>query len=233
MKVEIPGGLSIQIKLNIKDSMVDVECNANRFEVTELATIYTWALDFATASANLVAFAGGYGVTVILDLLVGPDGTSSEFFSVNRDLAALCTSFGVNSASTTINNEFTEIYSLVLTERSLFMALDDLIVANTRPHHAVINCARVVEAIRIMIAPPGTPPKQAWPILRGTLHLGEEYLKLITDQSTSPRHGGSDRPDGSINTVLVMRCWTIMNRFLEFRKRGNKALPMSEFPLLS
>jgi hypothetical protein len=30
----------------------------------------------------------------------------------------------------------------------------------------------------------------------------------------------------------IKRSWIVMNRFLEFKKRGDEALPLSDFPLL-
>jgi len=64
------------------------------------------------------------------------------------------------------------------------------------------------------------------------LNLDAAYLKLITDQSVGPRHGDHQYVLGTMTREIATRSWTVMNRFLEYLKRGRAALPPDEFPLL-
>lgn len=69
--------------------------------------------------------------------------------------------------------------------------------------------------------------------MREALNLHEDYLSFITDQSKGPRHG--DIKGGGFLEIrdTIQRSWTVMNRFLEFKKRGDNRLPLADFPLLT
>jgi len=123
------------------------------------------------------------------------------------------------------------ILAIVMKEPALFMALNDLIQAVSVPHMTPTNCGRVLDGLRKLVAP-GMEPKQGWPIFQQTIQADEPYLTFISELSKKPRHGEHIRIDGITTTEIAKRTWIIMNRFLEFRKRGNQQLPLAEFPLL-
>lgn len=54
----------------------------------------------------------------------------------------------------------------------------------------------------------------------------DTYLKYITDHSKAPRHGESSHTPGDITNEVVARSWSVMNRYLEYRKAGG-VLPSS------
>jgi hypothetical protein len=64
------------------------------------------------------------------------------------------------------------------------------------------------------------------------LNITRDYQQYITDQSKGPRHGDPQFVEGTITREVSMRTWSIMNRFLEYRKRGNQPLMGPDFPLL-
>ena len=125
------------------------------------------------------------------------------------------------------------MWDLVVTDPALFQALDDLIVSITLPHHSTVNCARAIEGLRHLIAAPDATVSQAWEQMRNALQLDRSFLQLITDTSAAPRHGNRIHISGSITTEIVRRSWLIMDRFLEYRKRGNTPLPATDFPTLT
>jgi hypothetical protein len=127
--------------------------------------------------------------------------------------------------------DLAEILGLVMREPALFMALNDLIHAVSTPHMTPANCGRVVDGLRKLVAP-NMDPKQGWPIFQKTINADELYLTFISEHSKEPRHGGHVRIDGPTTTEIARRTWAIMNRFLEFRKRGNLPLPLADFPVL-
>ena len=225
-------GLEMKITLHIKDSVVDAECELNRYEDKELATYYMRALDLVRASVDLVSFAMARGLTVFLDTVVKPNGIPSPILLENPLLVPLVTAFRVNADKSCAESN-DKMCQLVLTEPPLFMALNDLIVAITLPHHSPVNCARAIEGLRSIITPPGMDRKDGWAVLRDKLRIEKEYLAFITQYSTGPRHGDRAHIPGNICDEIIKRAWIIMNRFLEFRKRGNQPLPESEFPTLS
>jgi hypothetical protein len=112
------------------------------------------------------------------------------------------------------------------------MALNDLIISVTLPHHAAVNCARAIDGIRNLMVPAGGDRKQSWLLMRQNLNVAESYLTFLTNVSIAPRHGDRTHIPGSVVTETVERSWIIMDRFLEFRKRGNCPLPIDRFPLL-
>jgi hypothetical protein len=52
----------------------------------------------------------------------------------------------------------------------------------------------------------------------------------IATAAKGPRHGDVTTTTFSANRETIRRSWIVMNRFLEFKKRGNQRLSLSEFP---
>lgn len=210
--------------IRIVQSAVDIECDVNRYQENDLAPLLTRALDLARAAVDTYCFSTGVGLTVFLDLFIKPDGTESNIFNKNPHVAELCTSFDI---------DFGTVWNLLIREPPLFMAMNDLIVSITLPHHAAVNCARAIEGIRNLVIPRGVDRKEGWRLLRQNLNVEQNYLSFITDQSKGPRHGDRTHiPADPLNETLK-RSWIVMNRFLEFRKRGDQPLPLVEFPFLT
>lgn len=124
------------------------------------------------------------------------------------------------------------VFSLILGDTQLFLALDDLITATSFHHLLVVNSARAIEGLRHAIAPNKARSEQ-WDIFRANLNLDKDYIQFITDASASGRHGEGKFIPGNITEEILTRAWMIRNRFLEYKKRGDQPLPVSEFPTLS
>jgi hypothetical protein len=221
--------VKMSFAIAIQNSSILIVCELDRYSDSYLGHLHMRALDLARGVIDLACFATGYGATVILDSFIKPDGAESLLRFEDTRLASLCTAFRLGPAP---NPDLDMVLKIVLTEPPLFMALNDLIVSITLPHHASINCARALGGIRNMIAP-NLPVKQSWEALRNTLNLSRDYLELITDTSAAPRHGDRAHIPGPVVMEISKRSWIIMDRFLEFRKRGNQPLPAIEFPVLS
>jgi hypothetical protein len=101
---------------------------------------------------------------------------------------------------------------MVLQNPTLFMALNELILAITLPHVSSVNCARAMERLKHLIAPQGATDKEAWRKMRDTLRIDESYLKYITRYSVGPRHGSPVHVPGTVTTEVTRRAWIIMNR---------------------
>ena len=124
---------------------------------------------------------------------------------------------------------------IIMAEGSLYMALNDLILANTLPHHGPQNCGRVLDALCRLVTPADNKGdrKKMWPVFREMLRLERQYVDFVMQASEGPRHGDRTFVPGNLSMIVTVRTWRIMNRFLEFRKRGNQPLPESEFPWLA
>jgi hypothetical protein len=224
-------GLTLHFVVRITKSVVEVECRLDRFQNDYIAELHRRAYDLARASVNVAAFATGFGVTVFFDEFVGPNGIPTALIFPNPDLAPICTSFKMPPNTPEEKKDLETILQIVMSEPALFMALNDLIQGVSTPHMTPVNCGRVVDALRKLVAP-GIEPKQGWPVFQATLQADAAYLTFISEHSKEARHGGHIRIDGPTTNEIALRTWAIMNRFLEFKKRGSQPLPQSEFPLL-
>jgi hypothetical protein len=228
-------GITIKFKVMVQNSILDVEFDTNRFEqkdADDCTYFYMRALDLARAAVDVVAFAMGFGLTVFLETLVKPDGASVILIPRDERLAALCTAYDVNSPDPTRNSDFDKVLLAVMGTPALFMNLNDLILGITLPHHGSVNFARAIEGLASLMSPLGTKTQLIWRTMQANLVVDEAYLKLITEHSKNFRHGNRTHVPGSITREAAIRAWTVMNRYFEFLKRGNKPLSQSEFPLL-
>ena len=221
-------GQDLKITTRINESIIDIEFDVEKFDVKDTSSLLMRAWDLARAAVDLYSFKVGWGLSVVIDTLVQPDGSTNTIMPKMETLATYSTAIADDP---TVNN-FDICYRLLLAEPALFMALNDLIVSITLPHHASVNCARVIEGLRKLIAP-GVERSKAWPILRTNLNIEQAYLTYVTDVSTAPRHGDRAHIPGPTVIDATTRTWKVMNRFLEFRKRGNQPLPIAEFPVLT
>jgi hypothetical protein len=218
--------LEVKFTFHINSSAVDVECELSRFSEDPdfLKTVYKPAFDLTQAIVSLIGFQTGYGLMVFFEYIIGPDGVRHYFCVKNNELPKLCTAFSVASG-------FPEVLRIVLTDTSLFIALNELNESLTLTHHAIPSCARCIERLRTNMCP-GLERKKAWVQFGDNLQISKTYLDLITDYSKGPRHGDPEYIPENIVAEVMRRSWIIVNRFLEYRKRGSSKLPASEFPLL-
>jgi hypothetical protein len=224
-------GLEVDLTIRIDNSSVDIECVANRTDQNARDHIHKVAYDMARATVNLASFSTGITLTVIFDQLINEDGVTSPFIIQDLSRSALCTAYATAPIGSAI--QIGDITRLIMSEPALFLALDDLVTATSLHHLMTVNSSRSIEGLRHAMAPAGVSREREWEIFRTNLNLDKTYIRLITDHSISGRHGEGTFVPGTIITEIIKRSWTIMNRFLEFRKRGNLALPIAEFPLLT
>jgi hypothetical protein len=212
----------------IKDGVVIIECDVEEYEQAKhFDSIFVRATDIARASVNLVAFTMGLGVFVVLDTFTDPDGAKTVLLLRDRPLGSLSAPFIADAT------DFNRRLDLVLMEPRIWMALRDLVWSLSSTHEIPASCARAVETLRSLIVPKGVDRREGWPLLRANLRVSEDYLRLITDHAKGPRHGDHLYVPGTMTREIATRSWVLMNRFLEYRKRGSKPLPESEFPLLT
>lgn len=183
------------------------------------------AYDTVRAAVDLLSFSSGNGFTFLFECWTDPDGITKPLAPQQQNLAPLASA---------VANSFDEIIKIVIVDPPLFLALRDLVESITQWHQAPIAAARSIERLRHSIAPNETDRKKQWRKLGGLLQLEESYTKIIRDTSIAPRHGDPSHIPGYVTNEIARRAWTIMNRYLEFRKRGGvQPLSASEFPPLT
>jgi hypothetical protein len=224
--------LTVDFTVKIAESRLEVECDVTRFDKTQhLSMLAMHAYHLSSAAVDSFCFYRGIGLTVFLELFVNVDGTETNLAAHSEEVGGLCTAFNLDPSYHGPNN-IEAMYSLVVRDRLLLLAMNDLIVPISRFDLAAVNCARAIEALRTSMTPVDMDRTQGWIVMQQNLNVGEAYLKFVTSLSTGPRHGNRRAPEAGQQAEIIKRAWVIMNRFLEFRKRGDQPLPVSEFPLL-
>jgi len=133
-----------------------------------------------------VAFATGDGLLVSLDKIILPDGQELKALSRDPAIPSLVTAIETQPGP---QPEMLKVYQALLADPELMLALNDLIATRVHPHYAVINCARVIDSIKSLIAPDEKDDNRAWPKVHAALNVDEPYLKYISKASRAWRHG--------------------------------------------
>jgi hypothetical protein len=215
----------VDIVCRVNESVVCIECILSDWKIEYFPDLYRRALDLCRAQVDVVGFKMAYGLTVLLDTVEAPDGTVTPIVPNAPYLEGICTAFS-------LENGFDDVCMQVLQRPLLFMAIRELITAISLPHVSLVECARAMDRIKNMLAPPGSKDKIAWSWMRETLRIDEAYLKYITDASADPRHGQAGHTSGSVTTEVTRRAWVIMNRYLEYLVRGERPLDPATYPVL-
>jgi hypothetical protein len=213
-------GLTADLQVEVRDSKITVDCELNRYDPSEFEMLHLHVFHIVRAFVDLVAFCSGNGYTTVLQDFIDPDGASLRIQAQDPSLANICTITPTDLFSLIADFEVSEI-------------LHTLTSTLQQPYLWPVNCARAIEAMARLVVPNEQNPKRRWKEFRAALRISEPYLQLISQVSTEPRHGSLQellRPSPNYYHVR-QRAWTVMNRFLEFRKRGGvDVLPASEFP---
>lgn len=138
-------GLILKFEIQIVQSAITVKCETNRFNgADDIGYIWQRAFDLVRSAVDLISFADGRGLTVVLDGIIDPVGVGSNLIAEDITLKALVTAIH-------LDKNFDEIWRIVLSDPAIFQALNDLVVGISVPHLSVINCARAVEGLSHII----------------------------------------------------------------------------------
>ncbi len=223
--------MTVDSTLSITNAVVEVRCESNLFGTANYdGHVHFQAMDIARAVVGSYAYARGLGLDVIIETVIKPDGIKYNIEEKRPDLADLVSAFGPPSAEGKV--DIGRMVPIIFSDPLIPVALNDLVSSLILPQYATINCGRAIEAIRLFITPEGDR-KQGWAAMQEKLNLHRDYLSFVTEQSKGPRHGNLKGIGFPEIREAVTRSWTVMNRFLEFKKRGDQHLPLSEFPLLT
>ncbi len=223
---------AVALFMALDSSYLKVRCEVESYSPSLLGELHKRAIDFAQTLLDLVTFCTGYPYSIRFDAFSGTDGVMLPFRARSLHLGDKCTAFRIDSKSDEDRAALRQVAGLTLTEPALFMALRDLTQSFSSVHYTVLNCARAIDGLCTIMTPIGKRRDQGWPVLQRELNLSEDYIKYITHHSKGPRHGDRSFIPGSVNDEVMTRSWTIMNRFLEYRKRDSKQLPSDQFPML-
>jgi len=207
------------------DGTVVVACDLIRFDMSKhQPMLHKTAQHLAQPYVDLATLRLGRAVSLILSHIEWPDGSISEIDKRDSKVEGLTTVLQDD-------NSFKQLVGILFQDHQTAIAVRDLADTLRQEHIVEINFGRVMDAICIYFAPPGAKRDKGWEPMRTALHISGPYLRSITDASIAPRHGDQS---GAVTErqTLAVRSWTIMNRFLEYRKRGDQPLSDADFPLL-
>lgn len=122
-----------------------------------------------------------------------------------------------------------ELIKLAVSNVYLRSSHSDLNSAIMSPNDTGFYCYRAIESLMQEFK---TESRKAWPRFRDALQVTQAWIKPLTDNSTSNRHGELKGLSGQERVFLMQRSWTLVYRFACLRLRGVTALSLSEFPLL-
>jgi hypothetical protein len=214
-------GLTGSSTVEIQNCQVVIHCDLNRFERTDFSMVHLGAFRIARAVVDMAAFERGIGLTLIIDKFDGLTGKPDTIHSQDLTLASLCTVSRL------------DVTRFICMDLQVSRALNELTGTLERPDEILTDCARAIERLTHILAP-NAEKKERWRVLRKTLQLSEGYVRLISQTSEGPRHGNPKQPALSKVLDSRRRAWVIMDRFLIFKKRGDKPLDLNpeSFPLL-
>lgn len=226
-------GSTINTECTITDSLVEVVCMVPNFKQEDFGTLLHLVSNLLEGITDLLSFATGIAMSATIDSAILPDGHREDIWFRDRSLEGLCTAFKVPMASEREAKDFDEALILVLGEPALLESLRDLTDIIHSFNITPTNCGRVLDSLRKAVSP-GRNKRKGWIELRNIVNTDEMYMTWISDLSNEFRHGDRTAPiPGSVIRELRIRTWTIMNRFVEYRKSGSVALDKTKFPLLT
>jgi hypothetical protein len=219
--------------VRIELSVIHVACEVETYyPAYDTSSLLIDAIVCSRAALDCLCFAHGLGLSALIEWLIEPDGTEKPLRYTHSRLRQLCTAFNLTPGYTG-KDDFAAMYLLVMREPDLLWALNELLVAITIPEYLEVNCARAIESLRTLLVLDDPRRTKGWPELRRVLCVEESYLRYVIDASVAPRHGDKITTEQAKGREILAQAWIIMNRFLEFRKRGSVGLLISEFPVLS
>ncbi len=229
---ETTGAKPIRYVITITRSIVNVACTLDSYSPDDdLSIPLIHAIAFSRAALDCLCFGHALGLAMVLEEVVEPDGNVKPLLYKNSRLKKLCTAFDLTPGYVG-KDDYSSMYRLISSEPPLFLALGELIVAITVPGHIHVNCARAIEGLRSILVPDDPYRNEGWKQMRMVLRLERSYIDFVIKASAKPRHGDKTFTGQGQAQEILEHSWEIMNRFLEFRKRGSVPLPEAQFSIL-
>lgn len=224
-------GLHIQIDIEIQEGHITATCEIVGMAPDDLSYVCMRVLDACRVPVNLVAFSRGSGLSIHLHTIIHETGDQTEIVPEIPWLGGLCTAYKTPTTNAKELAKIVDLYSLIVTNDNLALALNDLIESVAHPHYGPINCARALDGIRHFLAP-GMPNEDGWIKVQETLNCSRSYSTFISKASRPGRHGDHDKTEREEGEESLRRTWNLMNRLLHYFQNGRQPLSQVEFPFL-
>jgi hypothetical protein len=216
----------IKLVVKIQESVVNVACTSGPESSGKESSIFFRVLQVTQALVDLGGFAVGAGFDVVLTEVTPDDGRPRGWIEYRQDYLAK-----INSVISMQDKSFNALFDILCEHPAVLFALYDLKLALTHKIQQPTHCARAIESLRNYFTS-DDDRSAGWKLMRESLNFSKPYVEFVTNQSKGPRHGSILDVTAEESKTALERTWTIANRFFELLKRGDKGLPLSEFPLL-
>ena len=225
-------GAETTIRIRIAHSLVSVECESNAYSKEYLGPLYVNVYQLVRAAVNVACFARGQAFSIIIDWVIGEDGSPSPIMPQSPEFSELCTVFEAQGECDEVAR-LDLVYDLALHDRRVANILNDVTSAIRFPHAAPAGCQRAIDGIKSCIAGSKQRDPKAWETMRAALNISAEYLEVISKISAGPRHAAPVTIPGPIVADITRRAWIVVDRYLHYRLGNRQPLSEPEFPLLT
>jgi hypothetical protein len=218
---KMPDGTEIgRYDVNLEKSILTVHCEVANYTQARFENLVWSVSEICQSFVDLTALTQGIALNLVIDQFIDPNGNKHIIKPLDPNLKRLATF------------PFPQAFEYAITNWHVRWALQDVASTLLRPNLTGTNCARAIERIARAIFPTDDKKKR-WEAIQNHLRCSAEYLQFITDVSKSPRHGGVPEYPSHRAYEARQRAWTIINRYMEYLKRGGEnPLPENEFPTL-
>jgi len=104
-------------------------------------------------------------------------------------------------------------------------AFADLREAIRSPKDTGFFCYRAIESLRqFFVVELNAPDKQSWEVLRTALQIDRPTIDYVKTFADSARHGAGAAISDGERAEVFKKTWSIVGQFVEFAKRGYRAL---------
>lgn len=210
------------MKVSLCEGEFRVSVEVEEYSDQDAMALFQAAWDAAQHLANTAGFTKAVPYQVIIDFIERPDG-SIKALALGDPLLRSLVSF--------TDEDIETIADLLIEDHAVGQLMWDLLSMLSRTHYAPISYGRIAESIAQLVAP-SAKPKSMWNTTREELLVSEGFLRRLTEVSTDPRHGKRTPVSAELNRELSIMCWKLVDRYLQYRLRG-EVLPEDEFPMLT
>jgi hypothetical protein len=218
-------GLNATIDLKIENNAVEFRCEINQADRSSVHHLIGQVQIVADVFSSLFSFKTGYSFLLHIEKVHLPDGAIEDVLWFAPQFEKLATVVDSSEG-------MAKAINLLVRDRELSLAVRDITDCIRGTYTANLNLARSLESIRNYFVPTGDDRSEGWIPMRAALNISEARTRSITAASRDARHGRRTTGNGNVAEINGTKMWELMNRFIEYRNRGDQPLPLSEFPLL-
>jgi len=220
------------IECQVKDSQIEIWCNVQNWQHDYLAILNMDVTNVIRSYTDLYSFGSGLGLLAFLETVTFPDGAIEPLTSISEELGSECTAYNVFGTSAEETEEQYRVCTMIANDHELTYAMSDLVLPLLFPTLAPSHCRRVLNSLRKYLYPHPND-REGWKFLQKAINVDGSYIRWVRDNAHEPTHGSRSYIDAPTVKEMMKRTWIVMNRVIEFKKRGGvHSLPADEFFML-